>query len=450
MDINLIRADSGKVVKESQLKRFASVAVVDEILETDEKWKKIAFESNQANRRANDVVKEISKLKEENKSADISELRKESLSIKTIAIELESQQRELLLERDKLLNTIGNLVHESVPVSDSESGYVVVKTIYIDTFNEIGRKRKHHELLYMIGGYNPEMGTKVAGHRGYYLTGFGCLLNQALIQYSLEFLWRKGYQHVQTPFFMKQSIMDKVASLAEFDEGLYKISGTEEPNYLIATSEQPLCAMNMNKSFSNKDLPIKYAGVSTCFRKEAGSHGKDIRGIFRVHQFEKIEQFVICPPSESWKMHEEMLAISEEFYASLGISYRVINIPSCDLNNAASKKYDLEGWFPGQDAYRELVSCSNCTDYQARKMNIRYNSKEKQEYVHMLNSTLCATGRTLCCLLETYQTETGILIPKVLNRYLKPYLNKPSNMDKVSSKDTTYTIPFIQTYDLSE
>lgn len=281
--------------------------------------------------------------------------------------------------------------------------------------------RHHHELLYMIGGYEPQAGAKIAGHRAYFLTGPGVILNLALQQYALNFLLKNRYNPVYPPFFMDKNIMAKTAELADFDEQLYHVSGEKDDTekYLIATSEQPISAMHMNQWMEEDHLPIRYAGLSTCFRKEAGSHGKDAWGIFRVHQFEKIEQFVYCQPEESWKFHEEMIKMSEEFYDSLGLSYQVVGIVSGALNNAAAKKYDLEAWFPTLECYRELVSCSNCTDYQARAMNtrLRTGEKDKKTYVHMLNSTLCATTRTICCLLENYQDETGVLVPEVLQPY---------------------------------
>jgi len=191
---------------------------------------------------------------------------------------------------------------------------------------------------------------------------------------------------------------------------------------LIATSEQPISAFHQNEWLEPKELPLRYGGVSTCFRKEAGAHGRDTWGIFRVHQFEKVEQFVITSPDKSWEEHEQMLKNSEEFYQSLGIPYRVVNIVSGELNNAAAKKYDLEGWFPGFNEYRELVSASNCTDYQSRSLEIRYGNKKQgareKQYVHMLNATLCATTRTLSAILENNQTPEGVRIPEALRPYL--------------------------------
>merc|ERR1719361_2698251 len=229
-------------------------------------------------------------------------------------------------------------------------------------------------------------------------------------------------------------MMAKTAQLEEFDEALYHVTtGTKDDEdnekYLIATSEQPLSCLHEKEWFQPSDLPLRYAGISTCFRKEAGSHGRDAWGIFRVHQFDKIEQFIICKPDESWQFHEQMIATSEEFYQSLGIPYRIVSICSKHLNNAAAKKYDLEGWFPTLQRYRELVSASNCTDYQSIAMETRYGftgkgksnesgSIAKKEYVHMLNATLVATTRTICAILENYQTEDGIIVPDVLQQYM--------------------------------
>jgi len=264
------------------------------------------------------------------------------------------------------------------------------------------------------------------GHRGYCLTGYGLFLNLALVNYGLEFLFKKGYTPNQPPFFMLRDQMAKTAQLSDFDDELYKVTESkdkpETDKYLIATSEQPLSALHADEWLQDNDLPIKYAGYSTNFRKEAGSHGKDAWGIFRIHQFEKIEQFVFTKPEGSWEAFDQMIATSEEFYQSLGLPYHVVAIVSGALNNAAAKKYDLEAWFPHQGEYKELVSCSNCTDYQTRELEIRYGVKKqtatRKDYVHALNCTLCATERTLCCILENYQTEEGIVVPEVLRKYI--------------------------------
>ena len=211
--------------------------------------------------------------------------------------------------------------------------------------------------------------------------------------------------------------------------------------YLIATSEQPIAAMHLGEWMEPKQLPIRYAGYSTCFRKEAGAHGRDTWGIFRVHQFEKIEQFVITAPEHSWAMHETMRGIAEEFAQSLGFPYQVVNIVSGELNAAAAKKYDIECYFPGMGDFRELVSCSNCTDFKARRMEVRYGTKKAGDatktYVHMLNSTLCATGRAICCLLENGQTDKGINIPKVLQPFLEPFVDDATFIPFVNAPPKT-------------
>jgi seryl-tRNA synthetase len=256
----------------------------------------------------------------------------------------------------------------------------------------------------------------------------------------------REYTPLQPPFFMKSSIMAETCQLSDFEESLYKIvgQGQEEAMYLVATSEQPISALYRNEWLAPEELPKRFAGTSSCFRKEAGAHGKDVWGIFRVHQFEKVEQFCITTPEKSWEMHEEMIKIAEQFYQGLELPYRVVNIVSGALNDAAAKKFDLEAWFPGYGTYRELVSSSNCTDFQSRGLDVRlqHGGKDKQ-YVHMLNATLCATERTMCCILENNQTEEGLKIPKVLQpfmggkefipydkRCVEAYLEKKAKEDK--------------------
>lgn len=323
-------------------------------------------------------------------------------------------------------------------------------------------------------------GAKVAGHRGYYLTNDGIDLNQALISYGLDFLRKKGYKKIQPPFMMNKDWMAKTAQLDQFDEELYKVRiiqtvskmlvlmvrkviADDDEKYLIATSEQPISVFHSDEWLEKTQLPIRYAGYSTCFRKEAGSAGRDMWGIFRVHQFEKVEQFIVDDPEKSWETLEIMISNSEEFYQSLGLRYQVVGIVSSALNLAAAMKYDLEAWFPFQKGYKELVSCSNCTDYRAfnspetlpmftdriflsesRRLEVRCGLKNKDQtrkvYCHMLNGTLCATERALCCLVENHQTPDvcplflhwwhpaqslffvflkGVAIPDVLQPYMQ-------------------------------
>jgi seryl-tRNA synthetase len=259
-----------------------------------------------------------------------------------------------------LAKTVGNYVDDTVVVDNNEDNNQIVKT-WGNLDKEKQAKLSHHEVLLKLDGYDPVRGVKLVGHRGYCLTGYGVFLNQALINYGLEFLFTKGYSPNQPPFFLNKDQMAKTAQLSQFDEELYKVTENADDEdtakYLIATSEQPISCMHANEWLQPTQLPIKYAGYSTCFRKEAGSHGRDAWGTFRVHQFEKVEQFVFCSPEDSWKHFDEMIATSEEFYQSLGLPYQVVGIVSGALNNAAAKKYDLEAWFPFQKEYKELVSC---------------------------------------------------------------------------------------------
>jgi len=335
---------------------------------------------------------------------------------------------ELLARRDKLLGGIGNLVHDSVVISQDEDKDNEVVAQWGVPRSFAGAKymadgfRPHFELLEKIGAVDFDAGREVAGSRGYFLTGPGVLLNQALINYGIAFMSMRGYTPMQPPFFMMKDLMGKTAELADYDDVLYKViedkDHPEQDKYLIATSEQPISAFHRNQNLDTSRFPIRYVGVSSCFRREAGSSGRDIRGIFRVHQFEKIEQFCLVAPDKSWDEQETMIKMAQEFYQSLGIPYRTVNIVSGELNNAAAKKYDLEGWFPGDDEgkgkYRELVSCSNCLDYQSRAMNTKYGFLPEDPFCHMLNSTLCATERALCCLVENYQTEGGVAVPRAL------------------------------------
>jgi seryl-tRNA synthetase len=434
VDINLFRKEKGgnpEILRESQRKRRKPVELIDEIIDMDLRWRANNHEVIQMRTKQKTINKDLSTKKKAGESVD--DLIKEASLIKDTIV-LKDKENELLKDKiDESIYKVGNLVHHDVVDSDNEDNNGLIRTI--GDKKVIENARVHDELLYMIGGYEPKVGSKVAGHRGYYLTGPGLWLNQALINYGLAFLHKKGHKLMQTPFFMRKDAMKKVAQLEEFDESLYKIQsdGVDEGNevYLIATSEQPICALHAGENLHPKTLPIKYAGYSTCFRKEAGSYGKDVMGIFRVHQFEKVEQFVITTPDKSWEMHETLMAQTEEFYQSLGLSYRVVSIVSGALNNAAAKKYDLEAWFPGMQNYRELVSNSNCTDYQSRRLNIQCGiKKEDQEktFVHMLNCTLTATERTICCLLENYQTPNGVTVPEVLRPFLAPYLEDPTHI----------------------
>lgn len=437
LDITLFRKEGGNpdLIRESQRRRFASVELVDQIIAKDDEWRTVTGQGDFLRKERNAVQKEIANFKKtiaqksKAPNADAAEIAALNAQCETFVADktrldkeidaAELLQKQLKVEVEQMINKVGNIVHDSVPISKDEDKDNRVERTW-GTPRDPKGLLNHHDLLWRIGGYEPERGSTVAGHRGYFLRDVGVMLNQAFINYGISFLRARGYCVLQPPYMMRKDIMAGVAQLEQFDEELYKVSGDGDDKYLIATSEQPICAYHKDEWMDEKQMPLFYAGISTCFRKEAGSHGKDTWGIFRVHQFEKVEQFALveCDLEKSNQIQEDMIKTAEEFYQSLGFPYQVINIVSGALNNAAIRKYDLECWFPGYNNYRELVSCSNCTDYQSRAMEIRAGQKKmgdrEKKYVHMLNATLCATGRAICCLLENYQESDGVRIPEVL------------------------------------
>jgi len=425
LDINLFREEKGgnpELIRESQRRRYKDVGLVDKVIELDKAWRVKSFDRDQLKKDFNALNKQIATKRKAKE--DATELQEQSKELKKSIEVANEAEKEAATARDQAIGVIGNLVHDSVPVNDDEEHNEIVRTFGTPRTKE-DAKYNHVDLVGLLGIVDLEAGQAVAGGRGYYLMNYGVLLNQALINYGLQFLTSRGYCPVHTPFFMRKNIMAETAQLSDFDEQLYKVSGEGEDKYLIATSEQTISSMHRQNWYEPKQLPIKYAGYSSCFRKEAGSHGRDTLGIFRVHQFEKIEQFVLSTPEgdESWKLMDEMLKNAEDFYQSLGIPYQVVNIVSGELNDAAAKKYDLEASFPASQSFRELVSCSNCTDYQSRRLEVRMRAPKtvvdnQKVYVHMLNSTLSATERALCCVLENYQTPDGVRVPEVLQPFM--------------------------------
>ncbi|MXY37412.1 MAG: serine--tRNA ligase [Cenarchaeum sp. SB0664_bin_35] len=313
----------------------------------------------------------------------------------------------------KLIRSIPNMIHDTVPVGPD------------DTANaETGRwgptDSKPGNHISVAGDLlDMERASKVAGSRFYYLKDGLVRLNYALLSYALDHLSKYGYVLVQPPYMINRQSMEGAIIAEDFEDVIYKIQ--DKDLYMIGTSEHAMAAMHSDEIIDGKTLPLRYAGVSPCFRKEAGAHGTDQKGIFRVHQFEKVEQFVYTKPEQSWTEHQRMLCISEQFYKSLEIPYRTVILSSGDMGKVASKTYDIEAWMAGQSAYREVVSCSNCTDYQARRLMIRYRDRtnDKPQYLHTLNSTLVATTRTMVAIMENHQRADGhIDIPKPLQSYM--------------------------------
>lgn len=422
LDIHMFRdEESRNKIKESEKNRFKDISVVERIYELDKERVKANYDVDAINKEINKIqtqLKNFYKSEDKNNKELAESLQKLKIDPENKKELLKTKAIQLKHEIDSLMLTVGNILDPVVPIHKNDDGNVVVTTHEGFRPKEADYSNKLGYADIMKGFTNAKAGAEIVGHRGFYLQGKFALLARALKNYAIDFLVEKGYDYIQTPVFMKKEVMALTSQLSDFDEQLYKV---EDDLYLIATSEQPMTALYMNKKLS-VELPKLFAGDSLCFRKEAGAYGKDNAGIFRVHQFDKIEQFVICAPEESVKYHESMIKVSEEFFKTLGLSYQVVLISSGEMNDAAAKKYDLEAWFPNAGKFRELVSCSNCTDYQSRNLNVEHGfpkDGERSSYVHMLNGTLCAVQRSLCCIVENYQNDNCVIVPEVLRPYTR-------------------------------
>ncbi len=417
LDIKLFR-QKPDLIRESEKKRFRSTDNVEKVIEYDIKWRNGLKKLNELRAERNKLSKSFNEARKQGKE----ELKNLQLKAKDISVEitrLEPRIGEFIEKRDEYRYKVGNIIDDDVPVSDNEEDNLLISQEgEIPSFNF--EPSNHVDLIEGIDGAEFKRASEIAGSRFYYLKADMVYLNMALLKFAIDLLSEKGFIPFQTPFFIKHDVIKETAELADFEETLYKIEN--EDLYMIATSEQTLAALHRGEIIDEKTLPRKYCGISSCFRREAGSHGRDTLGIFRVHQFEKIEQFVFCSEESAQDIHRELLENAEIIYKKLGLPYRIVSIVSSELNDNAAKKYDLEGWFPGSDAYRELVSCTNCKDYQARKLNVRYGIHGDSDSLKMcntLNSTAIATERTICCILENYQQEDGtILVPEVLIPYM--------------------------------
>ena len=389
---------------------------LDSLIEFDQKRREFIVKTDELRKKKNQVALEISQKKKAGEDASSILAKMKNISNELTKFELEQESIES--KYSKLAMTIPNLIHESVPVGVDESANKEIKKWgKIPDFDF--KIKDHIEISENLDLVDLERAAKVAGARFYYLKNDLVRLNQSLIHYGLDFLAKKEYSLVQPPYMINRKSMEGAVIADDFEDVIYKVE--DEDLFMIGTSEHAMAAMHSKEIIEGKDLPLRYAGVSPCFRKEAGAHGRDQKGIFRVHQFDKIEQFVFSRPEDSWKEHEKMLGIVEEFYQELEIPHKVMLLSSGDMGKISAKTYDVEGWMAGQNAYREIVSCSNCLDFQARRLKIRFRDKtnEDTQYLHTLNSTLIATTRVLVSIMENFQTKDGhIRIPTVLQSYM--------------------------------
>lgn len=417
MDIKLIRENLEMV--RSNLKKREDPAVLqmlEELVECDKEWRQSLTKLNELRHGRRQVTAEIAGLKKKGKEADEEIAKGKALDAEITRLEKQVTAGEAKVHG--LLLRLPNLLHESVPHGKDENGNVQVRTWgKIPAFSF--QPKDHIDLSLSLDIMDVERAGKIAGARFFYLKKEGALLDNALMSFALEEMFRKGFTPILPPHMMRRKAYEGAVALSDFEDVLYKVEN--EDLYLIATSEHPMVTMYMDETLKAEDLPIRFVGISTNFRKEAGAHGRDTRGIFRTHQFSKVEQVVICRPEDSWKMHEELIKNAEEIVQKLQVPYRVVNVCTGDIGTVAAKKYDFEAWLPAQSAYRELGSCSNCTDYQARRLNIKYREKEGEPpkgFVHTLNSTALTT-RAIVAVLENCQQEDGtVTVPHALRKYM--------------------------------
>lgn len=406
---------------------------LEQLLESEEKVREVVQEMDKLRHIRNEIAHGISSTKKGEKipvqdqvefmqKYNLAEftLKEFFIKMKNVSGELDEldKKHKSIVQQAKEFYNLPNRIHESVPVGpDDTANKEMRKWGEIPQFDF--KINDHIDMSENLDLVDLERAAKVAGARFYYLKNDLVRLNQSLIHFALDFLTTKEYSLVQPPYMINRSSMEGAVIADDFEEVIYKVE--EEDLYMIGTSEHAMAAMHSKEIIEGKDLPIRYAGVSPCFRKEAGAHGRDQKGIFRVHQFDKIEQFVYARPEDSWKEHEKMLAVAEEFYQKLEIPHRVMLLSTGDMGKISAKTYDIEAWMAGQNSYREIVSCSNCLDYQARRLKIRFRDKtnEDTQYLHTLNSTLVATTRVLVSIMENFQTKDGhIKIPQVLQSYM--------------------------------
>jgi len=414
LDPKLLRDNSDKIRK--MLEARAVEFPLDQLIKADEERRDLIIRTDEIRKKRNEIALEIARKKKGN--VDVAKLIEQMQSVSDDLRKLEETQVKTEDSYTKLSLSLPNLIHESVPIGRGDNANKEIKKWGKPPIFNF-KIRDHIDLTQGLDLVDLERAAKVAGARFYYLKNMLVKLNQSLIQYALDFLSDKNYTLVQTPYLINRRSMEGAIIAEDFEDVIYKVEG--EDLYLIGTSEHAVASMHSNEIIDGKNLPLRYAGVSPCFRKEAGAHGRDQKGIFRVHQFDKVEQFVFSRPEESWNEHERLLSIVEEFYQKIELPYRIMLLSSGDLGKVSAKTYDLDAWMAGQNSYREIVSCSNCLDFQARRLKIRFRERtdEQTQYLHTLNSTLVATTRTMVAIMENFQTKDGhIAVPKVLQKYI--------------------------------
>jgi len=425
LDIKLIR-ENPELVRNNLAKREdpEKLRLLDALIQCDKEWRQLLTRVNELRHRRRIVTDQIAGLKKEGKDTaqKLGEARSMAEEIGRLDKEVEDRKEKV----NSLLCRLPNLLHESVPVGKDESANEIVRVVGKPPKFDFP-PRNHLEIAQDLDLIDAERAAKVAGHGFYYLKSSLARLDFAIMQYAIDFMTKRDYQLIEPPFVLRRKAYMGATDLEFFEQQLYKIEA--EDLFMVATAEHPLAALYMDEVIEQKALPIKLAGFSTNFRKEVGAHGKYTKGLFRVHQFNKVEQFVFCLPQDSWRLHEELQKNAEDMYTELGLHYRTVNVCTADIGNLAAKRYDIEVWM-ADGVFREIGSNSNCTDYQARRLNIKYREKKGMApagFVHTVNNTALATSRTMLAILEQRQQKDGsVVVPEAL----RPLMNGMERLTK--------------------
>ena len=413
IDIKLLR-DNPDVVRASQKGRGESVELVDQILIADEKRRAALSEFESLRQEQNALSKSVGAAKGDEKTALLASAKELAEKVKAA----DAKRAEVEEEAKKLTLQLSNLLDPDAPIG-GEADFVTLEHVGTprDFTQEGFEPRDHVELGKLLGAIDTERGAKVAGSRSYYLTGVGALLEFALVNYAIQSAVKNGFSPVIPPVLVNPAAMEGTGFLGQAAENVYRIE--KDDVYLVGTSEVPLAAMHMDEILPADKLPIRYAGYSSCFRREAGTYGKDTRGIIRVHQFDKVEMFSFCKPEDAKEEHKRLLQWEKDFLTAMDIPFRVIDVASGDLGSSAVRKFDIEAWIPTQNAYREVTSTSNCTEFQARRLNIRFKDGDGTKAIATLNGTLVAIPRMIVAILENHQNADGTVnVPPALQPFL--------------------------------
>lgn len=413
IDIKFLR-ENPDVVRASQKGRGENVEIVDQIIAADERKRAALTEFETLRQEQNVLSKSVGAAKGDEKTALLANAKELADKVKAA----DTKRAELEEEAKKLLLQLSNLLDTEAPIGGEED-FVTIE--HVGTPRDFAKDgfepRDHVELGKLLGAIDTERGAKVAGSRSYYLTGVGALLEFALVNYAIQSALKNGFSPVIPPVLVNPAAMEGTGFLGQAAENVYRIE--KDDVYLVGTSEVPLAAMHMDEILPAEKLPLRYAGYSSCFRREAGTYGKDTRGIIRVHQFDKVEMFSFCKPEEAKEEHKRLLQWEKDFLTAMEIPFRVIDVASGDLGSSAVRKFDIEAWIPTQGAYREVTSTSNCTEFQARRLNIRYKDADGTKAIATLNGTLVAIPRMIVAILENHQNADGTVnVPAALQPFL--------------------------------